>query len=117
MAYQVVQKLSGSPLSFYEGNYGTGELQRISEATGIGRDTLTKACKFARQYTEDQVQHILKGKFVLSWFELAQGPSVSPQTLIAACEASSSPVQFHNDIIKLKTPDKQVQDVVLIFAF
>jgi hypothetical protein len=91
-----------SILSFYQGKYGTGELQKISEATGIGRDTLTKACKFARQYTEDQVKEILRGKFVLSWFELAQSLSVAPMNLIAAYQASSSPLEFHNAIIKLK---------------
>ena len=45
----------------------------------VGRDTLTKACKFARQYGEEQVKHILKGKFVLSWFELAQSLTMAPQ--------------------------------------
>jgi hypothetical protein len=60
-----------SILSFFKGKYGMGELQKISEATGIGRDTLTNACVFARQYTEEQVKNILKGKFSLSWFELA----------------------------------------------
>ena len=81
MAISTVQcywLIGKSILSFYQGKYGTGELQRISEATGIGRDTLTKAYKFARQYTEGQVQSILKGKFVLSWFELAQSLSVAP---------------------------------------
>lgn len=99
--YWVIGK---SILSFYQGKYGTGELRKISEATGIGRDTLTKACKFARQYTEEQVKHILKGKFVLSWFELAQSLTVAPQNLITVYQASSSPGEFHNAIIKLKPP-------------
>lgn len=107
--YWVIGK---SILSFYQGKYGTGELQKISEATGIGRDTLTKACKFARQYTEEQVKHILKGKFVLSWFELAQSLSVAPQNLITAYQASSSPSEFHNAIIKLKPPAPQKEKVI-----
>ena len=96
-----------SILSFYKGKYGTGELQKISEATGIGRDTLTKACKFARQYTEEQLKVILKGKFVLSWFELAQNLTVPPQNVIAVYQACSFPVQFHNAIIKMKTNEKR----------
>jgi hypothetical protein len=96
-----------SILSFYKGKYGTGELQKISGATGIGRDTLTKACKFARQYTEEQVKNILKGKFVLSWFELAQSLTVAPQNLIITYHESSSPSEFHNAIMKLKTPAKE----------
>jgi hypothetical protein len=107
--YWVIGK---SILSFYKGKYGTGELQKISEATGIGRDTLTKACKFARQYTEEQVKHILKGKFVLSWFELAQGLTVAPQNLITAYQASSSPTEFHNAIIKLKPPAQKKGTVI-----
>jgi hypothetical protein len=107
--YWVIGK---SILSFYKGKYGTGEIQKISEATGIGRDTLTKACKFARQYTEEQVKHILKGKFVLSWFELAQSLTVAPQNLITAYQASSSPGEFHNAIIKLKTPASRKETVI-----
>ena len=102
--YWVIGK---SILSFYKGKYGTGELQKISEATGIGRDTLTKACKFTREYTQEQVKDILKGKFALSWFELAQSLTVTPQNLVAAYQASSSPSEFHNAIIKLKPPAKE----------
>lgn len=107
MAISTVQcywLIGKSILSFYKGKYGTGELQKLSEATGIGRDSLSKACKFARQFTEDQVKDILKGKFVLSWFELAQSLTVAPQNLITAYQASSSPSEFHNAIIKLKPP-------------
>jgi hypothetical protein len=100
-----------SILSFYKGKYGTGEIQKISEATGIGRDTLTKACKFARQYSEEQVKAVLRGKFVLSWFELAQSLTVAPENLIAAYQASSSPGEFHNAIIKLKSPAAQKEKV------
>jgi hypothetical protein len=96
-----------SILAFYKGEYGTGELQRISDATGIGRDTLTKACKFARQFTEEQVKNILKGKFILSWFEVCQNLTVAPQNLIAAYQASSSSIEFHNAIMKLKNPNEK----------
>ena len=107
--YWVIGK---SILSFYKGKYGSGELQKLSGATGIGRDTLTKACKFARHYTENQVKQILKGKFVLSWFELAQNLTVAPQYLITAYQASSSPSEFHNVIMKLKVPAPRKGTVV-----
>jgi len=78
----------------------------------LARDTLTKACNFARQYTEEQVKHILKGKFVHSWFELAQSLTVAPQNLITAYQESSSPSEFHNAIIKSKTPDPRKGTVI-----
>ena len=53
------------------------------------------------------MKNILKGKFVLSWFELAQSLTVAPQNLITAYQASSSPGEFHNAIINLKTPAKE----------
>jgi tryptophanyl-tRNA synthetase len=53
----------------------------------------------------------LKGKFVLSWFELAQSLTVEPKNLIAAYQASSSPGEFHNSIIKLKPPAPQKEKV------
>jgi hypothetical protein len=36
--------------AFYQGKYGTNELERISQATRIGRDTLNKMIKFSRQF-------------------------------------------------------------------
>ena len=46
----------------------------------------------------------MKGKFVPSWFELAQSLTVAPQNLIAVYQASGSLGEFHNGIIKLKPP-------------
>ena len=57
---------------FYKGKYGTKELEKISKATGIGRDTLNKMCKFAKQYSTDQVQSLLSGAFPLYWLQISQ---------------------------------------------
>ena len=54
----------------------------------------------------------MKGKFVLSWFELAQSLTVAPQNLITAYQSSSSPSEFHNAIIKLKPPAPRKRTVI-----
>ena len=46
--------------AFYKGKYGTNEPERIAKATGIGRDTLVKSCKFAKQYSKEHVEILLK---------------------------------------------------------
>jgi hypothetical protein len=45
---------------------------------------------------------MLAGKFILSWFEVCQNLTVSPQNLIATYQASNSSIEFHNAIMKLK---------------
>jgi hypothetical protein len=88
--------------SFYRGKYGTRELERISKATGIGRDTLNKMCKFAKQYSRDQVEALLSGTFPISWFHISQNLSVEPDKMIRVYQETGDPKQFHNVIMKLK---------------
>lgn len=90
--------------SFYRGKYGTRELENISNATGIGRDTLNKMCKFAKQYSRDQVEVLLSGAFYISRFHISQNLSVEPDKMIRVYRETGDPKQFHNDIMKLKDP-------------
>ena len=92
--------------SFYKGKYGSNELGRISEATGIGRDTLAKACKFAKQYSKEQLEMLLKGNFIMSWHQIAQNLTVEPQKVIEVYKQAPDTKQFYNDIIKLKSPSE-----------
>jgi len=88
--------------SFYQKEYGKDKLQRISDETGINRDTLTKACKFARQFTEEQVAILLKGRFAIPWNHISQNLSVEPASFIEAYNDSESTTQFNINIIKFK---------------
>ena len=92
--------------SFYQGKYGTNELGRISEVTGIGRDTLAKACKFAKQYSKEHVAMLLKGNFAISWTQIAPHLTVEPQKVIETYQVSPDPKQFYYGIIKLKSPSE-----------
>lgn len=92
--------------AFYKGKYGTKELERISQATGIGRDTLAKACRFARQYSKENVETLLRGRFVLSWGQIAQNLAIAPQKVIEVYQQAPSREQFYNGIIKLKDPSE-----------
>jgi len=89
---------------FYQGKYGSAELRKIADQTGVGQDSLTKACKFARNYSEEQLQVLLQGDFHLSWFQIAQNLSVEPQKLIGVYQEVRNPSEFHNGIMKLKDP-------------
>ncbi len=92
--------------SFYQGKYGTKELERISKAIGIGRDTLNKMCKFAKQYSRNQVEALLSGAFPVYWFQISQNLSVEPDKLIQTYQETGDPKQFHNRIMKLKNPQE-----------
>jgi hypothetical protein len=92
--------------SYYQGKYGTNELGKISTATGIGRDTLVKTCKFAKQYSKEHVEMLLKGRFVMSWYQIAQHLTVEPQKVINTYHQSPNQKQFNYGIIKLKSPSE-----------
>ena len=93
--------------SFYKGKYGSKELDRIAEATGVGRDTLAKACKFAKQFNREQVETLLNGRFPLPWNRIAQNLSVKSDQFIETYQQSETPDQFYNGIIKLKNPEEK----------
>lgn len=91
---------------FYKGKYGTKELDTIAQGTGIGRDTLAKACKFARQYSKENVEVLLRGRFVVSWRHISQNLAVPPHRVIEVYNQAPSREQFYNGIIKLKDPSE-----------
>lgn len=93
--------------SFYQGKYGTNEQGKISEATGIGRDTLAKACKFAKQYSKEHLEMLLTGNFVMSWYQIAQHLTVEPQKVIETYQVSTDLKQFYINIINSKNPSEK----------
>jgi hypothetical protein len=98
--WQIGKTING----FYKGKYGTNELGKISEATGIGRDTLAKACKFAKQYSKENLEILLTGNFVMSWTLIVPHLTVEPQKVIETYRVSADQKQFYYGIIKLKSP-------------
>ena len=92
--------------SFYQGKYGAHQLGKIAVATGIGRDNLNKMIKFAEQYTLEQLKTLIEGKFALSWNGISQNLTVKPEKLIEVYEKAGNVSEFHNGIMKLKSPDE-----------
>ncbi|PKN33215.1 MAG: hypothetical protein CVU61_14460 [Deltaproteobacteria bacterium HGW-Deltaproteobacteria-19] len=93
--------------SFYKGKYGSKELDRIAEATGVGRDTLAKMCGFAKKYDHEQVQILIQSHFLIPWNRIAQNLTIPSERFIETLQKSETPDQFHNGIIKLKNPGER----------
>jgi hypothetical protein len=88
--------------NFYKGKYGTHELEKISEATGIDRDNLNKMIKFAAQYSQEQLKTLIRGSFALSWTGIAQNLTIKPEKLIEVYETADNISEFYNGIMKFK---------------
>ena len=88
--------------SFYQRGYGGGELKRIAHRTGISLDTLHKAIKFAKQYSQEQLEALLQGHFAISWNHIANNLSVAPDDLIETYKGAESPKTFHDTIMNFK---------------
>ena len=93
--------------SFYQGKYGTRELDKIAQATGIGRDNLNKMIKFAEQYTLEQLNALIVGNFALPWNGISQNLAIKAETLIEVYEKAGNVSEFHNGIMNLKDPDEK----------
>ena len=90
--------------SFYKGKYGAHELDKIAQATGIGKDNLNKMIKFAEQYTQEQLKALIKGSFTISWNGIAQNLAIKPEKLVEVYEKAGSINEFNRELIKLKDP-------------
>ena len=97
--------------SFYQGKYGSNELDKISKETGIGRDNLNKILKFAKQYDQVQLKTLIRGNFNLSWNGIVQNLTIEPEKLIEVYEASSNISEFHKGIMKCKNPTEKKRKV------
>jgi len=103
--------------AFYQKKYGQNELKRIADETGVHVDTLRKACRFARQFSWEQVDALLKGRYQISWNQVAQNLSVESEKVVEVYESSENPGEFNRSIINFKNPEenrgkvKKVQQV------
>ena len=92
---------------FYKGKYGARELEKIAKETGIGTNSLHKMCRFARIYTAEQLQSLLKGHYTLNWLDIAQNLAVEPVRVIQTFELSKNYDDFLIQIKRLKDPDEK----------
>ena len=88
--------------TFYEKKYGSGELQRIADQTGVSLDSLHKACKFANRFSRQHIEELLNGPFAISWYQIANNLTVEPDNFVATYKESDSPKTFHNAIMYFK---------------
>ena len=88
--------------AYYHKQYGSGELQRIADQTGVSLDTLHKSCKFADRYSKEQLEALLNGLFPISWNHIANNLSVEADELVETYKDSDSPKTFHKAIINFK---------------
>ena len=88
--------------SFYQKSYGSGELKRIAHRTGISLDTLHKAIKFAKKYSQEHLEVLLQGHFAISWNHIANNLSVAPDDLIETYKEAENPKTFHDSIRNFK---------------
>ena len=88
--------------SFYQKSYGSGELKRIASRTGISLDTLHKAIRFAKKYSQEHLEALLQGHFAICWNHIANNLSVAPDDLIETYKEAENPKTFHDAISNFK---------------
>ena len=88
--------------SFYQKSYGSGELKRIASRTGISLDTLHKAIRFAKKYSQEHLEALLQGHFTIAWNHIANNLSVAPDDLIETYKEAENPKTFHDSMRNFK---------------
>ena len=98
-------QLGKAIINFYEKKYGSNELQKIAEASGYSKSTLHKVCQFAINFSDEKVGELLRGRFQISWRDIAQNLMVNPEDFVKAYSASVTVDEFRNAVTELKDPD------------
>ena len=82
-------------------------LKIIKERTGVGFNSLQKSCQFARKYNQATYDMLIRGPFVLTWFEIAQNLTVEPHLLVEIYRNSRNRHDFDKKIREIKRLKKQ----------
>lgn len=91
-------------LSVYEKAYGEDKLQMLAKKTGFSKSALHKACQFAREFTQEQMEALTKGPFTLSWRHVACNMTVGAENLVKVFQVSKNLREFCNAVTKFKPP-------------
>lgn len=80
-----------------------GDILRIIAArTGVGLNSLRKACQFARKYPLASFDMLIGGPFVICWSRISQNLTVDPCLLIEIYRNSKSPYDYDERIMEIK---------------
>lgn len=86
----------------FKREYGEETLKRISARTGVGLNTLSKACLFSRKYSRVDYTVLFGGNFDLTWYQIAQNLKVEPDLLIETYRRCKSRAEFDENIVQMK---------------
>ena len=87
---------------YYDKEYGKDKLQKISDEVGYSKNTLHKACQFARNFTMEHLRTLIEGTVSLSWRDVAQNLTVDPEDFIKTYKESNTVHEFRNTVTKFK---------------
>jgi hypothetical protein len=82
--------------------YGENTAGRISEEVGYSESTIQKSRKFARIYSNSQIDTLLHGPFSLSWRDVAQNLSVPPEDFLRTYNESRNREEFRNAVTEFR---------------
>ena len=91
-------------LAFYPSQYGDETIQRLSEKIGFSTDNIYKARQFAENFSTEQVQELLSGKFTISWHTIRKNLSVKSVDFMLLYRDSVTLKEFNQKIEEYKQP-------------
>ena len=88
--------------SMYKSKVNIGKIEKIADQTGMSLESLIKACKFASQYSPEDLDELLNGPFPISWDDIADNLWVDPNDFIGIFRGSDNRKSFRRSIVKLE---------------
>ena len=80
---------------FYKKSYGQDELGEIAEAIEIGKNAIYKATQFAKKYSPDQLNRLLKdGNFQMAWRLILTNLTFEPDQFIQFFHEAPNKTEF-----------------------
>ena len=87
---------------YYDKDYGKDKLQKISDEVGYSKNTLHKACQFARNFTMEHLRTLIEGTVSLYWRDVAQNLTVDAEDFVKTYKESNTVHEFRNAVTKFK---------------
>lgn len=90
--------------------YGEKDMEKLAESLETSPSNLYKACKFEKDYSEEQVMELFSGKFAMSWRNIAQNQNIPSDVFINIYGEAKSPAEFCNAVTKYKNDVNSSKD-------
>jgi transcriptional regulator with XRE-family HTH domain len=91
------------------------ELRNIANELGIDSRTIARYCRFAQKYTQEDLEALSNGDFIMSWSLIAPYINLGAKKLITIYQVADTKAKFKKMIKKLYYSNTKIENILINF--